>query len=215
MDWTLMDGIAFQSWKASSCCKFPPSCSQLLEAARRAVNLDLDLESVGGNAFSDTRYEIWKSEVAPPQIYGDIFTRYKWTRPRMSEVCPLYRSQEKKKWPQITHQTCRHPFILVWIRGVTIPLFTWSKSGFGISKRVKIWLWIRIKCRNHDTSIGVTILLSLDPNTDPETPKSWKPDSGSGSRVGIITYLQGDTSPWFLYSVDIKTKVPPAGGPLL
>ena len=27
--------------------------------------------------------------------------------------------------------------------------------------------------------------------------------------------LQGDTSPWFLYSVDIKTKVPPAGGPLL
>ena len=31
----------------------------------------------------------------------------------------------------------------------------------------------------------------------------------------IIANLQGDTSPWFLYSVDIKTKIPPAGGPLL
>ena len=28
-------------------------------------------------------------------------------------------------------------------------------------------------------------------------------------------YLQGDTAPQFLYSVDIKTKVPPAVGPLL
>ena len=46
--------------------------------------------------------------------------------------------------------------------------------------------------------------------------------SGSNGReetkkkqVKSYSLLQGDTSPWFLYSVDIKTKVPPASGPLL
>ena len=43
------------------------------------------------------------------------------------------------------------------IRGVTIPLFSWSKTGSGIAKRLKILLWIQD--RNQHSSIDVTIPL--------------------------------------------------------
>ena len=49
--------------------------------------------------------------------------------------------------------------VAIRIRGVTIPICKGSKSGSGITKRLKILLLNWIHGYNHNTSIGVTIPL--------------------------------------------------------
>ena len=55
-------------------------------------------------------------------------------------------------------------------RGVSIPLFNGSKSGFGIAKSLKIRLLIRIQSRNHNTSSGCIKGLRTDPDSVSRAP---------------------------------------------
>ena len=80
-----------------------------------------------------------------------VRSRWALSRPRIPSRTNTWEgrewSQEVKNW------------MLLSIRGVTIPLFNGSVSGFGIAKRLKILLRIWIKVWNHNTSTGVKNLL--------------------------------------------------------
>ena len=118
MDQPWIDSNTFQSWIGTILLQI--STIQLL------LNLGFRVGDGGGNADPDTRYEILEMLSLPPPsplIYGDIFTRYKWTRRQSEseggrEKCQssLWIPKERgKNWPQITHQTCRQPFIPIWM----------------------------------------------------------------------------------------------------
>ena len=116
---------------------------------KSCVNVTKALDWVIGAMVDGAGLDCWFhcSEVACKRCY-------KWRQPN-PVLLLIVLTLQWLSW-QISLQTI---FVLVckWqgsllSKGITIPRFTWSESGSGITQRLKIRLWFRIHGRNHNTS---------------------------------------------------------------